>query len=115
MYLINWNNEAASLEASFGGRLTLGEAQVFCEELQGYLGKCPKGVFSLTLDYATTSRLDEGAIDCLRTARDAALLAGANKVCFIARSEQEALDLTESRLQQVLDGREEYVVGRYAA
>ncbi len=115
MYLINWNPEASTLEATFGGRITAGEASVFCDEIQEYLSRCSERDFAMVLDYATTSRLDDGVLDHLRSARDAGRAAGATKVSFIARSEQEALDLTEGRLQEVIDGREVYVAGRYAA
>lgn len=115
MYLINWNSEASTLEATFGGRITSGEACVFCDEIQEHISLHGDKGFNLILDYATTSRLDEGVIDYLRTARDAGLAAGASKVSFIARSEQEAIDLTDSRLQEVISGKEEYVAGRYAA
>lgn len=115
MYLINWNPDSSKLEATFGGRVTAGEASVFSDEMSGYLSHCGDKKFTLVLDYATTSRMDDGVMDSLRTVCDAGLAAGAAKVSFIARNEQEAIMLTDSHLQAVLDGREEYLAGHIAA
>jgi anti-anti-sigma regulatory factor len=115
MYLINWNPEASRIEASFGGCITNGEAEVFVDELRECLAQRQGQKFSLVLDFATTKRLDPNVLETFMTARDASQLAGASKVVFVARDENEASGLTESRLQHVLDGEEEYVSYRYAA
>ena len=115
MYLINWNPSASRIEASFGGCVTNGEAEVFMEELCEQLDQRKGREFSLLLDFATTKRLDKNVLDTFATVREQSLIAGAKKVVFVARDENEATDMIDSRLQQVLDGTEEYVPYRYAA
>ena len=115
MYLINWNPNASRIEASFGGCITNGEAEVFLEELREQLAQCQGREFSLVLDFATTKRLDAHVMDTFISAREASRIAGATKVVFVARNEDEAVSLTDSRLQEVLNGREEYVPYRWAA
>jgi len=115
MYLINWDPSAKRIEASFGGCITNGEAEVFLEELREQLVQCQGDEFCMVLDYATTKRLDSHVLEAFATARKAGWDAGAKKVVFVARDENEAVALTDSRLQQVLDGLEEYVPYRWAA
>ena len=115
MYLINWNPGSSRLEANFGGCITEGEASVFLEELQEQLDQVTGQEFSLVLDFATTKRLENGVMDLFCAARKASQVAGASKVVFVAHDEAEAVDLTDSRLQEVLEGREEYVSFKYAS
>jgi hypothetical protein len=115
MYLINWNPEASRIEASFGGCITNGEAEVFLEELHEQLSQRQGRDFSMVLDFAMCKRLDAGVLETFHSAREACRVAGAKKVVFVARDEKEAVALTDSRLQQVLDGREEYVPYKLAA
>lgn len=115
MYLINWNPNESRLEASFGGCITNGEADVFLDEIQEYFEQCKGKDFALILDYATVKRLDDNVLDRFSNAREAGQFAGASKTVFVARDEKEATELTESRLQHVIEGREEYVPYRWAA
>ena len=115
MYLINWNPNESRLEASFGGCITNAEAEVFLEELNEYFESCKGKEFSLVLDYATVKRLDDKVLDKFHSAREAGQFAGASKTVFVARDEKEATELTDARLQQVIEGREEYVPYRWAA
>ena len=115
MYLINWNPNKSRIEANFGGCVTQGEADVFLEELSEHLAKCQGMEFGLMLDFATVRRMDDSVLEKFCTARDASQSAGAKKVVFVARDEREAVGLTESRLQQVIDGKEEYIPYRHAA
>ena len=115
MYLINWNPNESRLEASFGGCITNGEAEVFFEELREYFENCKGKEFDLVLDYATVKKMDDHVMDTLYSARDAGQFAGASRTIFVARDEKEATDLTDERLQFVIEGREEYVPYRWAA
>lgn len=115
MYLINWDPSAKRIEASFGGCITNGEAEVFLEELHEQLSACKGNDFCMVLDYATTKRLDSHVLEAFESAREAGWEAGANKVVFVARDENEAVALTDAHLQAVLEGREEYVPYRWAA
>lgn len=115
MYLINWDPSVKRIEASFGGCITNGEAEVFLEEFREQLSACKGQDFCVVLDYATTKRLDSNVLEAFAAAREDGWSAGAKKVIFVARDESEAVALTDSRLQHVLDGREEYVPYRWAA
>ena len=115
MYLINWNPSKSRIEANFGGCITKAEADVFLEELSEHLAKCHGQEFGFMLDFATVRRMDESVLDQFCSARDASQSAGAKKVVFVARDEREAVGLTESRLQQVIDGKEEYMPYRDVA
>ena len=115
MYLINWNPSESRIEANFGGCITKGEADVFLEELTEYLARCRGKEFGFMLDFATVRRMDDNVLDTFCVARDVSQSAGAKKVVFVARDEREAVNLTEGRLQQVIDGKEEYIPYRFAA
>lgn len=115
MYLINWDPSEKRIEASFGGCITNGEAEVFLEEFREQLSACQGQEFCVVLDYATTKRLDSNVLEAFAAARQDGWNAGAKKVVFVARDENEAVALTDSRLQHVLEGREEYVPYRWAA
>lgn len=115
MYLINWNPTASRIEASFGGCITNGEAEVFLDELREQLAQRQGREFSLVLDYAMCKRLDAKVLETFNSAREASQIAGATKVTFVARDENEAVSLTDSRLQEVLNGNEEYVPYKLAA
>jgi hypothetical protein len=115
MYLINWNPNASRIEASFGGIITNGEAEVFLDELREQLAQHQGREFSLVLDFAMCKRLDPKVLETFNSAREASRIAGAKKVTFVARDENEAVTLTDARLQEVLNGQEEYVPYQLAA
>lgn len=115
MYLLNWNPDEKRIEASFGGFVSRGEALVFADELREMLVERRDTSFSLVVDYSTASRLDENVNEIFAETRETCLFSGADKITFIARDESEASRMTSARLQQVLEGREEYVAYGMAA
>ncbi len=115
MYLLTWNPEQNRIEASFGGFISNGEAIVFQEELTELLREKAHQLFNIMVDYATASRLDDKVRDILEECRESAIFAGAAKVIFVTRDDSEAHAWTDNRLQQVLEGREEYVAFGVAA
>ena len=110
MYLIKWNKDESKLEASLGGHITFGEAQVFTEEiireLQNYCGEH----FTYELDYSAASKVDDGVLEALQVAQTYCKLRGAEKYVCVARNEIEIEYMTGLRLQQVLEGAETYVL-----
>ena len=114
MYLISWNPGKHQIEASFGGYITNGEAKVFLEEMTEYLRMHSDGEFSILIDYATVRRMDDEVLTSFESARDAGQFAGAEKVTFVARNDRGAEDSNDDRLQQGLEGQEEYVAYRLA-
>jgi len=115
MYLIDWNHDTQRIEASLGGHITLTEAKVFTDDLIERLKPLVDEDFSFQLDYSKASRLDPGVSDVLQRAQSYCQLHGARKITFIAKDDYEAELLIGQRLQQVLEGVEEYVVFRSAA
>lgn len=93
----------------------MSEARVFADELHEILSERQGSLFSVSLDYATTSRLEEGVRDIFQACRERCCFAGAAKITFVTRDENEAHRLISTRLQQVLDGSEEYVAFGLAA
>ncbi|MBS1709824.1 MAG: hypothetical protein JSS65_14015 [Armatimonadetes bacterium] len=115
MYLLTWNPDESRIEASFGGCITKGEAVVFDEELTDMVKSMQGQIFSVVVDYATASRIEDRAKELLNECRERCIFGGAHKVTFVTRDEREAQDYTNNRLQAVLEGREEYVAYGMAA
>lgn len=115
MYLIHWNQAINRIEASLGGRITTTEAKVFTDELVEMLRTLGTDEFSFMLDYSTASALEPGAADVLQRAQSYCLLHGARKLTFVARDQEEAELMIGQRLQQVLEGTEEYITYEMAA
>lgn len=115
MYLLNFNPTENKIEASFGGFVSVGEATVFADELRELVLQNSEMQFCLVVDCSTASRMEPAVLSILEESRDACLFSGAQKITFIARNELEAEAHTNRRLQQVLEGREEYVAYGIAA
>ncbi len=115
MYLLTWNPDESRIEASFGGCITKGEALVFEDELTDLVQTVKGQGFSVLVDYATASRLEDSVRGELDKCREICVFGGATKVTFVTRDEGEARTYTDRRLQEVLEGREEYVAYGIAA
>mgnify|MGYP000844106749 FL=1 len=115
MYILNWNPEDNRIEASFGGYVTNGEADVFAEEFRDLILDLRDNRFEAIIDFAMVPRMDDRVLNAIKESRDVALFAGAGCVTVIARNEDESANLTDERLQQVLEGRERYVAFSLAA
>ncbi|MFM9874462.1 MAG: hypothetical protein ACKVQS_13485 [Fimbriimonadaceae bacterium] len=109
MYLLTWNNIDRQIEASFGGHITLGEAEVFIEELRDLVKSKGDCHFDVMVDYSTTSHMEEKVAETLEQAREMCLFGGASRITFLTRNQTEASVLTNNRLQGVLEGRERYL------
>lgn len=115
MYILNWNPSEQLLEASFGGAVTRGEADVFIDELKDFFRTSDLGEFCIVIDFAKVSRLDDNVAEAFNFARELAQFSGASNVTFVTRNDDEVSELVNGRLQQVLEGTERYVAYRLAA
>lgn len=115
MYILNWNPESQRLEASLGGRLTRGEAECFLDEFSDILRSHEAPDLEVVIDYAAVSRAEDDFEDVVATAREVAQFAGAKVVTFVTRNDDEVTQITNFRLQQVLEGGERYVAYRLAS
>lgn len=115
MYLISWNPDQRRIEASLGGNVTYAEAQVFADNLVDEVAAQREGTFSVLIDYSVVRRIDPEVRDVLNTVRDAMVFAQASKITIITPSEEEACAYIDTRLQAVLEGKEEYVAYALAA
>ena len=115
MYLMNWNPESRQLDASFGGAVSRAEADVFLKDLRAVLNQEKLSDFEFVLDFAKMKSVDEAASHVFEFAREIAQIAGAKRVTFVTRDDDEVAGFTDSRLQQVLEGNERYVAYRLAA
>ena len=109
MYLLNWNQDNAKLDASLGGNLTQSEGRVFLDELRDLIDDLQGHEFAMTLDYSGLRRIDEAVAEVLESAREICLFAGAAKLTFVTREETDAVRLTEERFEEVMMGREQYL------
>ena len=103
MYLLQWNSDEGKLEASLGGVITKGEAEVLLEDIKEALTQID-GDFDFILDTSVVKRFELGATDELDRARKYARLHGAKRLTVVARDDREAESLTTQNLQSVLEG-----------
>lgn len=115
MYILNWNPTEQQLEASFGGAVTRAEAEVFLDEFRDVLKSDDICEFEFVVDFAKVSRMDDEVASVLESARDVAKFSGAKLVTFVTRNDDEVINLTHGRLQEVLEGCERYVAYHIAA
>lgn len=109
MYLLTWNPDQEQVEASFGGHITPNEVAVFNQEIRELLLSKRDRTFEVTIDYSTAAPMEENVANLFSEMREVCLFSGASRVTFITRDENEAAVLTNSRLQDVLQGRERYL------
>ncbi len=114
MYLLNWNPEQRTFEASLGGFVSPAEAQVFADNLISLIGESGESEYDVCIDYSSTRRLDEEAIAVLDMLRDSIVFAQARQVLYITPDEYETERWTDMRLQAVLEGHERYMTRQAA-
>lgn len=114
MYILNWNPDSQTLEASAGGYITRAESECFLTDLQELLDT-GLGSFDFVLDLAAVSKIDASLDEVFEIARTKAKFAGASTVTFVARDDDEKNRLTDTHLQDVLEGTEVYVAFHLAA
>lgn len=110
MYLVSLFEEEAVVEASLGGRVTYEEARVFGDELMEMVSAFTNRPFYMLLDFSKAVSFDDDTISALSVIKDRCFGAGAVKIVSVPQHEQEMVRQTGDRLQNVLEGREEFTL-----
>lgn len=110
MYLMSLFAEKAIVEASLGGHVTADEVNAFASELDEFLLALNVQKYNLLLDYSKASMMTGQAAVAMEEIKDRCLDTGAMKIVTVAQDQDEANRQTSIRIQNVLDGREQFVV-----
>ena len=108
MYLVTIQEEKAVVEASLGGRIDSLEMRAFAEDLEEVLESLGASQFYLLIDHSRAKSFDAEAACILAQLKDKAFEFGAEKIVTLASDEDEIARHTTSRLQEVLEGREQF-------
>jgi hypothetical protein len=108
MYLVSLYEKDAVVEASLGGRVTADEIRVFAEELIELVAVLENRPFQMLLDYSKTKQIDVETAYALSEVKDRCFEAGAFHIITVA-DDQDLIHHQTMRLQQVLEGREQFV------
>ncbi len=108
MYLVTVQEDRAIVEASLGGRIDSLEMRAFAEDLEEVLESLGPSSFYLLIDHSRAKNLDGEASMILSDIKDKAFEFGAEKIVTMAGDEEDVARHTTARLQQVLEGREQF-------
>ena len=108
MYLVTIQEDHAVVEASLGGRIDSLEMRAFAEDLEEVLESLGANRFYLLIDHSRAKTLDSEAAFVLSQLKDKAFEFGAEKIVTLASDEDEIARHTTARLQEVLEGREQF-------
>lgn len=108
MYLVTVQEDRAIVEASLGGRIDSFEMRAFAEDLEEVLESLGANQFYLLIDHSRAKSFDGEAAMILSDLKDKAFDFGAEKIVTLAGDEEDIARHTTSRLQQVLEGREQF-------
>ncbi len=108
MYLVTVQEERAIVEASLGGRIDKLEMRAFAEDLEEVLESLESNPFYLLIDHSRAKNLDSEATSILDNLKDKAFEFGAEKIVTMASDDEDIARHTTARLQQVLEGREQF-------
>jgi hypothetical protein len=108
MYLVTVQEDRAVVEASLGGRIDKLEMRAFAEDLEEVLESLGASRFYLLIDHSRAKNLDIEAATILSDLKDKAFDFGAEKIVTMASDEEDIARHTTARLQQVLEGREQF-------
>ncbi|MBC8063190.1 MAG: hypothetical protein H7Y17_00035 [Chlorobia bacterium] len=100
--------DRAIVEASLGGRIDSLEMRAFAEDLEEVLESLGANRFYLLIDHSRAKTFDGEAAMILSDLKDKAFGFGAEKIVTMACDEDEIARHTTTRLQQVLEGREQF-------
>lgn len=110
VYLVTWNPQQATLEASLGGKITFDEARVFIDETLGHIERVQDSLKNVVIDYSKASSFDDGVSNLIAELHEACHTRDSVKVTIEARDEEQLVRLIDLRILHVLEGREEYRV-----
>ena len=109
MYLLTWNSAKSRIEATFGGRISKKEATHFSDELKSLLAARDDADFKVLVDLSTINSMPKKVEESLLESREVCLSSGAKNVTYITGDEEKAQLRRSQRMEQVLDGSEQYV------
>ncbi len=108
MYLVTIQEDRALVEASLGGRIDSLEMRAFAEDLEEVFESLGANRFYLLIDHSKAKSFDGEAALILSALKDKAFEIGAEKIVTLASDEDEIARHTTGRLQEVLEGREQF-------
>jgi hypothetical protein len=109
MYLVSVIEDQAVIEASLGGRIDQLEMKIFAEEIEDVIADMEGESFYLLLDYSKAIPFDSTATVVLDDIKEMAIATGAAKVYSVPQEGTELSDHVASRMQAVLEGKEEFL------
>lgn len=109
MYLVSVFDDQPVIEASLGGRVDMVEIKTFSEEVAELFEEWNGQPFYLLLDYSKASKFDKSMDGVLDELKQKAFDNGAAKVFSVPQETTEIEDHISSHLQNVLEGKEEYL------
>lgn len=115
MYLVSVLDDNPVIEASLGGRIDWVEMKTFGEELEELFEDWNGEPFYLLLDYSKAATFDRQTQNVLNVLKEKALEHGAAKVFSVPHEDSELEDHVSGRMQQVLEGKEEFLLYAHQA
>jgi hypothetical protein len=115
MYLVSVIDDQPVIEASLGGRIDLVEIKTFAEEVEELFEDWNGESFYLLLDYSKASRFDKSMEAVLDRLKETAFEFGAAKVFSVPQEDTELEEHVSSRIQNVLEGKEEFLETAFQA
>ncbi len=115
MYLVSVLDDQSVIEASLGGRIDLLEMRTFADDLEELFEDKNGQPFYLLLDYSKAVGFDAQTSMVLNELKEKALEFGAAKVFSVPQEDTEIEDHISARMQEVLEGKEEFLVYAHQA
>lgn len=115
MYLVSVFDDQPVIEASLGGRIDLVEMKTFAEEVEEWFEDWNGQSFYLLLDYSKASHFDKSMTTVLNSLKEKAFEHGAAKVFSVPQEDTELEEHVSSRMQNVLEGKEEFLAFAHQA
>jgi len=115
MYLVSVLDDQPVIEASLGGRIDLLEMKTFAEDLEELFEDQNGQPFYVLLDYSKATAFDDKTQTALNEIKEKAFFNGAEKIFSVPQEDSELEDHVSARMQEVLEGREEFLMFAYQA
>jgi MFS superfamily sulfate permease-like transporter len=110
VYLLSYYEDRGFIEASLGGKVTLGELEVFQEELFMLVDGLEGRPYHLMLDYSRATGLDAAASDRLSDLRAKCHEAGAQRIVCVVPGQADLERETAHHLEAVMNGYQDFVL-----
>lgn len=108
MYLISWDPQTQTMEASLGGHVTTAEARVLAEELEHQMTDLRGEIAHFIFDCTKARKVDTDLTRLVDGIKAQATLLGTRTTTVYVPETARAVALTTQNLQNVLEGREAY-------